>query len=162
MSEKVSRRKFLAAVGGVAAAAVVGGLAWYLYTSAPPTPTITKPSKIRYSTHPFYFPPDAEKEYEKLTGIDVETTYLDFFVMTQKQLANPAAWDVAASGRYRPIIAEGLARAIPVEKVPRWRADKVLDMFYHVEKYFKPAQAERFNYLLWKEPGKTLVAVPVM
>lgn len=162
MSEKVSRRKFLAAVGGIAAAAVIGGVAWYLYTSAPPTPTVTRPTKIRYSTHPFYFPPDAEKEYEKLMNIDVEATYLDFFVMTQKQLADPTAWDVAASGRYRPIIAEGLARSIPVEKVPRWRADKVLDVFYNVEKYFKPAQAERFNYLLWDEPGKSLVAVPVM
>jgi spermidine/putrescine-binding protein len=170
MSEKISRRKFLAAVGGIAAAAVVGGVAWYLYTSAPtPTPTATtttptaaRPSRIRYSTHPFYFPPDAEKEYEKITGIDVETTYLEFFVMTQKQLADPTAWDVAASGRYRPIIAEGLARPIPVEKVPRWRPDKVLDMFYHVEKYFKPAQVKRFNYLLWHEYGKTLIAVPVM
>ena len=161
MSErKVSRRRFIAAAGAVVAVAAAGGLGYYF---------LSQPSvkKLRYSTHPFYFPQDAEEAFENDVGnVDVEVTYEEFFVMTQKQLANPQLWDVASSGRYRPIINEGLVKPIPVEKIPRWKPDKVLEIFQDPKKYFTAGNpeetAKRFITLMWFDLNKVFSAVPIM
>ncbi|MEM4296954.1 MAG: twin-arginine translocation signal domain-containing protein [Nitrososphaerota archaeon] len=127
-----SRRRFIAAVGGAAVVAAVAGVA--AYTAFGPKPI----RKLRYSTHPFYFPQDAEVQFEKeVPNTDVEVTYEEFFVMTQKQLANPQVWDVASSGRYRIIIDGGVVQPIPADKVPRWQSDKVLRIFREPKRFLK-------------------------
>jgi len=190
-SERISRRNYLKIAAGAAVAVAIGagGYYWYL-TSAPkpspspsptptpkptatptgptptPTPTPTPPPTqvptIRYLGHPFYFPEDAVPEVKKALGLDVEATYEDFFILAQRQLADPSAWDIGGSGRHRPLVAQGILLPIPAEKVPRWQEDKTLEIFNNPEKYYTPKQAERFNTLLWFEPGKTFASVPVM
>ncbi|MDJ0269268.1 MAG: extracellular solute-binding protein [Aigarchaeota archaeon] len=159
-SQKVSRRKFIAIAGGAVIVAAAAGLA---YT------TLTTPQQrtLRYSTHPFYFPQDAEQKFEEGNqNLNVEVTYEEFFVMTQKQLANPQTWDVASSGRYRIIIDAGIVRPIPVEKIPRWQPDKVLRIFQEPQRFLKDGDLEetvkRFNKLIWFEPNKVFSAVPIM
>lgn len=156
-----SRRKFIAAVGGAAVVAAVAGVT--AFTLFGPRPV----SRLRYSTHPFYFPQDAETQFEKENNnVNVEVTYEEFFVMTQKQLANPQAWDVASSGRYRIIIDGGVVQPIPADKIPRWRSDKVLRIFREPQRFLKAGNLEetvkRFNKLTWFDPNRQFSAVPVM
>jgi len=160
-AQKTSRRKFIAAVGGaVAVAAVAGGVGLTLLGPQ-------RKQTLRYSTHPFYYPQDAEVQFEKENpNVDVEVTYEEFFVMTQKQLANPQVWDIASSGRYRIIIDAGIVRPIPVEKIPRWQPDKVLRIFQRPQDFLKAGNRDetvkRFNKLMWFDPNKVFSAVPVM
>jgi spermidine/putrescine-binding protein len=156
--QKISRRKYIATVGAVAAAAAVGGVGYYLYETTRPKPLPT----IRYMGYPFYFPAEAADKWKEETGVPIEVTYEDFIVLSQKHLADPTAWDVGASGRYRPLVKGGVLKEIPIEQVPRWKPDKVMEVFNNPGKYFNPAQAERFSYLLWKELGKTMWSVPIM
>jgi spermidine/putrescine-binding protein len=157
-----SRRRFIIALTGavVAAAAVATGVSLTLSRR----PTVRT---LRYSTHPFYFPQDAVTQFEKENpNVSVEVTYENFFVMTQKQAANPQAWDIASSGRYRIIIDQGLVRPVPVESIPRWQSDKVLDILQRPEQFLKAGNIEetvrRFNRLIWFEPNKTFSAIPIM
>jgi len=159
MSEqKISRRKYLKYVAGgvIGAAAVAGGAYWYLSTQKPGKP------KIRYLGHPFWFPPDAATKWKELTGQEIECTYEDFYIICQRQIADPYAWDWGGGGRYRPVVNANILRPMPLEKIPRWRADKVVDLFNDPGKYFPPKMAERFSQLLWHVPGESLIAVPQM
>jgi hypothetical protein len=180
----LSRRGYLAIAGGVVAVAVIGGAAYYLSQPAPsptptptpgatptpgptptPTPTPTVVKTVRYLGHPFWLPEDGVKEFERIhPNIKVEATYVDFYLVGEKQLADPSAWDLGGSGRYRPLVTRGIYAPIPAEKVPRWKEGHTVDTFIHADKYYGPEMAKRFNELLWVpgEEGKTLIAVPNM
>ena len=154
---KMSRRKYMAAVGGVVVVAAVAGGGYYYYQQA------TKPKeKLRYLGHPFYLPEDAVLKWKEVTGQTIEATYQELWVVCQTQVSDPKAWDVGGGGRYRPVVNANVLEPIPLEKVPRWQADKAVDLFNNAQKYFRPAQADRFNSLLWHEQGKSLIAVPCM
>lgn len=169
-----SRRKFLIAAGG--AIVVAAGGAYYLLssqapttpsgptttTTAGPTGTAAKPT-LRYLGFPFFLPQDAVKKWKELTGQDIEATYTEAFVIGQKQLENPSAWDFGGSLRHRPLVTSGVLQKMPLDKVPRWQADKLADIFVHPEKYFTEPQAKRFNNLLWADQGQSrnaLISVP--
>ncbi len=159
MSEKISRRKYLKYVaGGVVGAAALGaGAYWYLSTQGPgPKPT------IRYLGHPFWFPQEAAAEWKRLNNQEIECTYDELYVINQRQLADTGAWDWGGGGRYRPVIDANILRPIPLEKLPRWQADKVIDIFNNPQLYFPAKMAERFSQLLWHEQGVSLIAVPQM
>jgi hypothetical protein len=165
MSKQISRRKYLKYVaGGVIGAAAVGaGAYWYLSTQGPQGPQGPTPKRtVRYMGHPFWFPQDAAAKWKELTGQDVECTYDELYVICQRQVADPKSWDWGGGGRYRPVISANILRPIPLEKLPRWRADKVVDIFNNPSKYFPPKMAERFSQLLWYVPGESLIAVPQM
>lgn len=160
MSQKdVSRRKYLKIVGGaVVAAGAAASAAWY-FTQ----PTEEKLPTIRILGSSFSLPAESLPKWEEQTGgAPLDVTYVDFAVLSEKQLADPTAWDVGFSGFYKPHIDQGLLSEIPVNEVPRWKEDKVMEVFTHPENFFSPAQAERFKSILWHEQGKSLTSVPVM
>jgi len=160
--EKVSRRNYLKIGAGVAVAAVaIGAGGYYAYEATRPK---VKP-KIRYLGYPFYLPQEAADKWKEERGQEIELTYEDFWVLSQKQLANPKVWDVGGSGRYRPLVDEDLLLSFPMSKIPRWVPEKAVPLFTNPEKYFSPEQAERFTRLTWKskeEVNKTMIAVPLM
>ncbi len=160
MSEekKVSRRNYLKWVAGAAiGAAAVGAGGYYWYTTLPKG----KP-KLRYLGHAFYLPEDAVIKWKELEDQEIEATYQELWVVCQTQVADPKGWDVGGGGRYRPVIDAGIAQPIPLEKIPRWTTDSVLDIFNNSDQYFRPAQADRFDSLLWHEHGESLISVPCM
>lgn len=171
-----SRRNFIAAAGGAAVIAALGGGYYYLTSQAPtpPTgttkteievgPTATKPKpKLRYLGFPFFLPQDGIAKWKELTGQEIEATFAEAYIIGQKQLENPSAWDFGGSLRHRPLVTAGVLRKMPVAQVPRWKNDKLADLFVHPEKYFSAAQAKRFNYLIWADNGESrtdLISVP--
>jgi spermidine/putrescine-binding protein len=168
-----SRRNFIIAAGGAVAVIAIGGGYYYLTGQAPPSATQTAAQttavnanvKLRYLGYPFHLPQDALKKWKDLTGQDIEATYAEPFVIAQKQMENPAAWDFGGSLQFRPLVTAGILQKIPVAKVPRWQADKLMTAFVHPEKYFSAAQAERFNFVLWADKGQSrtdLICVPCM
>lgn len=143
--------------GAAVAAAAIGVGGYYWYTTLPkPKP------KLRYLGHAFYLPEDAVVEWKELYDQEIEATYQELWVVCQTQVADPKGWDVGGGGRYRPVIDAGVCQPIPLETMPRWQEDKLIDLFNHSDKYFRPAQAERFDSLLWHERGKSLISVPCM
>jgi len=177
----LSRRAYLMAAGGVAAVAVIGGVAYYLSLPGPsptpgptPTPTPVGPTPtptptpipprptMKYFGHAFWFPPEAEAKWEELKNQPIESTYGELYIICQRQIEDPGAWDLGGGGRYRPVIDANILRPMPIEKIPRWKADKVLDMFNNPGDYFSDAMATRFSELLWHEVGTSLIAVPIM
>jgi len=157
-SKNISRRRFIKYGVGVAGAAAVGALGYYWYVSRPPE----ERQQIRYLGYPFYLPDDAVAQWEETTDIPLEVTYEDFFVLGQRQLADIGAWDVGASGRHRQLVTEDALQPIPVDQLPRWKSEKILDIFYNPQSYFSAAQAERFNNLLWDDKPTQLRSVPIM
>ena len=164
-----SRRNFIMAAGGAAALIAVGGGYYYLSQPGPtPGPTETKTEtkakvKLRYLGFPFFLPQDAISKWKELTGQEIEATFAEAFVIGQKQLENPAAWDFGGSLRHRPLVTAGVLRKMPLTQVPRWQSDKLTDIFVHPEEYFSAAQAKRFNFLLWGDKGESrtdLISVP--
>lgn len=160
MTEEVTRRKYIKYVAAGAVAVAAAGVAgYYLYPRPPAIKT------IRYLGHPFWLPEDAVPMFEEdYPGAEVETTYVDFYLVGERQLADPSAWDLGGSGRYRPIVTRGIYKPIPAEKAPRWKEGKAVDVFVNADRYYDPEMAERFNNLLWVpgEEGETLIAVPNM
>ncbi|WP_455363404.1 hypothetical protein, partial [[Eubacterium] cellulosolvens] len=156
-----SRRNFIIAAGGAVAIIAVGGGYYYLTQQAPAGPA-EKP-KLRYLGFPFFLPQDSISKWKELTGQEIEATFTEAFIIGQKQLENPAAWDFGGSLRHRPLVTAGILRKMPLEKVPRWKEDKLADIYVHPESYFSAAQAKRFNYLLWADNGESrtdLISVP--
>jgi hypothetical protein len=157
---KVSRRKFIWVGAGVALVALAGG-GYYLYTT-----TLPKPKKyLRYLGHPFWLPEDGAKTFRDTNpDIDLETTYADFYVVPQREFANPASWDICGSGRSAALVRSDMVKSIPTSMVPRWGLDKALAPFNKADEFYGPAMAKRFNELLWEggKAGGNLVAVPNM
>ena len=168
-----SRRNFIIAAGGAVALVALGGGYYYL-TQQPPTPvptetkteTKTEPKakvKLRYLGFPFFLPQDAILKWKELTGQEIEATFAEAYIIGQKQLENPEAWDFGGSLRHRSLVTKGNLRKMPVAQVPRWKEDKLADLFVHPERYFSEPQAKRFNYLIWADDGKSrtdLISVP--
>jgi spermidine/putrescine-binding protein len=157
-----SRRNFLIAAGAAVVVVALGGGAYYYMTAAAPKPAKPK-ATLRYLGYPFFFPQDAIAKWKELTGQEIDATFVEAFVIGQKQLENPSAWDFGGSLRHRPLVTAGILRKMPVDKVPRWKSDKLADLFVHPENYFSAAQAKRFNYLLWADNGESrtdLISVP--
>jgi spermidine/putrescine-binding protein len=177
-----SRRKFLIGLGGAAVVIALGGTYYYMSSRAPspamttsaattlPTvPPVTSGESampiLRYLGTPFFIPQDAIVKWKELNGQDIDATYTECFIAAQKQIANPSAWDFGASCRHRALVTANVLQSIPVSQIPRWQTDKLADIFVHPEKYFSEEQANRFNYLLWADSGKSrtaLVTVPCM
>jgi len=157
--EKVSRRNYLKYVaGGAVAVAAAGAAAYYLWPKPP-----AGPKTVRYLGNQFWLPEDGAAMFEQThPDIDLETTYVDFYLVGEKHLADPSSYDIGGSGRSRPVVTNKLYKPIPAEKVPRWKEGHTVDCFINADKYYGPAMADRFNNLLWEEPGKTLIAVPNM
>jgi len=156
-----SRRNFIIAAGGAVALVALGGGYYYLTQQAPAGP-VEKP-KLRYLGFPFFLPQDAIAKWKELTGQEIEATFTEAYIIGQKQLENPAAWDFGGSLRHRPLVTAGVLRKMPVAQVPRWKDDKLADLFVHPERYFSAAQAKRFNYLIWADNGESrtdLIGVP--
>jgi spermidine/putrescine-binding protein len=181
-----SRRNFIAAAGGVVVVAALGGAYYYMtsqgptppaqttqamtettaaQTTAPPATTAAggKPT-LRYLGYPFFLPQDAVKQWETLTGQTIEATYAEAFVIGQKQMANLNAWDFGGSLRHRMLVTANALLKMPIANIPRWQdSTKIEDTFIHPEKYFSAAQAQRFNFLLWADQGKSkdaLISMP--
>jgi len=94
--------------------------------------------------------PEVAEFWQKVHKQPVEASYLDLFIMAQRIVATEGyGWDVGGVARFPPIKRAGIIKPIPVEKLPRWDEKKVVDLFIHTDKYFKPANAERFKYNLW-------------
>lgn len=160
--DQVSRRGYVkyAAAGVVVVAVAAGG--GYYYTQ-----TQKEAKTIRYLGDPFHFPEDAATKWnEENPMVQVEQTFVPFFALGQRQLADSTAWDIGSSGRHRQLISGGVLQQIPIEKVPRWELDKVLDIFNDPGKGLPlmqqnyPAQVDRFLSLLWYEPVKSFASIP--
>jgi len=155
----LTRRQYLAIAGGAIAAAAAGVAAYYLTQPAP------KPRKtIRYLGHPFWLPEDGIAEFERTRpNVKVEATYVDFYLVGERQLADPSSWDIGGSGRSRPLVTHKLLKEIPREMAPRWQEGRAIDYFLHADKYFPYEMAKRFDELLWADKERTkLLAVPNM
>jgi spermidine/putrescine-binding protein len=178
-----SRRNFLAAAGGAVVVAALGGGYYYMtsqgptppaqttattetmgpQTTAPPATTAAGKVTLRYLGFPFFLPQDAIAKWKELTGQTIEATFAEAFVIGQKQLENPSAWDFGGSLRHRPLVTAGVLQKMPLSKIPRWQTDKLADLFVHPEKYFSEPQAKRFNNLIWADAGQSrtdLISVP--
>ena len=129
--------------------------------SPPTTPTVVK--TVRYLGHPFWLPEDAIKEFERThPGVKIDYTYVDFYVVAQKQIADPASYDVGGIGRFRPHIIMKIPKAIPIEKTPRVNENYLADVLIHPERFWSEAVANRFKELFWAEEGKAVWIVPNM
>lgn len=128
------------------------------------TTTAPKPkAKLRYLGFPFFLPLDAIKKWKDDTGQDIDATFAEAFIIGQKQLENPSAWDFGGSLRHRPLVTAGILQKIPLSRVPRWQTDKLAPVFVSPERFFSPAQAQRFKFLLWADRGQSttdLISVP--
>ncbi len=159
LSEEMSRRKYLKYVAGgiVGAAIVAGGTYWYMSTTGPKP----KPN-LRFLGYPFHLPQEGIEEWKAQTGQEIDATLDECFILPNRQISEMGSWDFGSSCRHRPLVTTNNLRPIPIEKIPRWQSDKVLDFFNDAGKYLETAQAERFDSLLWYEKGKSLICVPVM
>jgi spermidine/putrescine-binding protein len=116
----------------------------YYWNKGEPRPT------LRYLGGSWMMYPEVAEFWEKVHKQSVEASYLDLFVMATRIVATEGyGWDIGGVARFPPIKRAGIIQPIPVDKLPRWKEDKVVDIFIHPEKYFRPANAERFNYNLW-------------
>jgi len=94
--------------------------------------------------------PEVAEFWEKVHKQPVEASYLDLFIMATRIVATDGyGWDIGGVARFPPIKRAGIIKPIPVDKLAMWKEDKVVDIFTNPGKYFRPANAERFNYNLW-------------
>jgi hypothetical protein len=135
-------------------------------TVTTPTATTTTPQAqptLRYLGFPFFLPQDAIEKWRTDTGQTIDATFTEAFIIGQRQLENPNAWDFGGSLRHRPLVTAGILEDIPLSKIPRWQTDKLADVFVRPEDFFSAAQAQRFNFLLWADQGRSrdaLISVP--
>lgn len=169
-SKKISRREAIGtlgklAVGAVAIAAIGAGAGYYLYSSSQVrqttlTETVTTAKSLSYLGHDIALGQQAIAEFQKQTGISIQSTSVDFYTLAQRLIQSGGnGWDIGFTGRLRQIIASGVIAPIPVSKLPRWKAEWLEPLLVRPESFLGPNYVKRFNQLLWKD-ASTLWAVP--